>query len=65
MHIATHNEVDDSQLPYVCDICNKRFATSQFLVTHRFRHRTKSFTNDVKLKSESLIEETQNEVNIP
>ncbi|XP_025408264.1 zinc finger protein 436-like isoform X3 [Sipha flava] len=65
MHIATHNEVDDSQLPYVCDICNKRFATSQFLVTHRFRHRTKSYTNDLKLKSESLIQETQNEVNIP
>lgn len=64
MHIATHNEVDDSQLPYVCDICNKRFATSQFLVTHRFRHRAKSYTNDLKLKSESLIEETQNEVNI-
>lgn len=65
MHIATHNEVDDSQLPYVCDICNKRFATSQFLVTHRFRHRTKSYSNDLKIKSESHIEETQNEVNIP
>lgn len=55
MHMATHNEVEDIQLPYECDICKKRFATSQFLVTHRFRHRTKGFTN----------EELQNKVIIP
>lgn len=63
MHMATHNEVDDSQLPFVCDICKKRFATSQFLVTHRFRHRTKAYSNDGKLESTSLVEESQNEVN--
>lgn len=58
MHMATHNDVDDNQLPYVCDICKKRFATNQFLVTHRFRHRTKACTNDVKL--ESAIKESLN-----
>lgn len=62
MHIATHDEDDDSQLPYVCDICKKRFATSQFLVTHRFRHRIK--TDEVKTDSESITTESQNEVNI-
>lgn len=61
MHMATHYEVEDSQLPYVCDICKKRFATNQFLVTHRFRHRTKAYSNDVKL--ESIIEESHNKVN--
>lgn len=63
--MATHNEVDDSQLPYVCDICKKRFATSQFLVTHRFRHRAKTFSNDIKLESSALIEASQNDVITP
>lgn len=58
--MTTHNnEVDDSQLPYVCEICHKRFATSQFLVTHRFRHRTKAFTNDSKPDAECVIEKSQ------
>jgi len=60
--MATHYEVEDSQLPYVCDICKKRFATNQFLVTHRFRHRTKAYTSDVKI--ESVIEESHNKVNL-
>lgn len=60
MHMTTHNnEVDDSQLPYVCEICQKRFATSQFLVTHRFRHRTKAFTNDSKPDSDCVNEKSQ------
>jgi len=65
MHMATHNEVEDSQLPYVCDICKKRFATSQFLVTHQFRHPTKGYTNSIKSESGSVIEEFKAEVNIP
>lgn len=63
MHKATHNEVDDNQLPYMCDICKKRFATSQFLVTHRFRHRTKAYTNDMKLELESGVDKSLNNVN--
>lgn len=66
--MATHNEVDDSQLPYVCDICKKRFATSQFLVTHRFRHRAKTYSDDLSQKLESsstLIEVSQNDVITP
>lgn len=65
MHMATHNEVEDDQLPYVCDICKKRFATSQFLVTHQFKYHTKRYTNDIKLESGSVIEKLKNEVNIP
>jgi len=66
MHMATHNDVEDIQLPYVCDICKKRFATSQFLVTHQLRHRTKGYTNNIKSdESGSVIEELQNKVNIP
>lgn len=65
MHMATHNDIEDSQLPYVCDICKKRFATSQFLVTHQLRHRTKGYTNNIKSdESSSVIEELQNKVNI-
>lgn len=64
MHMATHNEVDDNQLPYVCDICNQRFATSQFLVTHRFKHQIK-VENEVKVESKSVIDELQSKVNIP
>lgn len=63
MHMATHNDVDDSQLPYVCDICKKRFATSQFLVTHRFRHRTKTCSISDKQESNSVTEEIKTEVN--
>lgn len=63
MHMATHNEIEDNQLPYVCDICNKRFATSQFLVTHRFKHQIKA-KNDLKTESKSVIDELQNKVNI-
>lgn len=62
MHMTSHNEVDDSQLSYVCDICKKRFATSQLLVTHRFKHRTKTYSNDLKL--DSTIKLSNNEVNI-
>lgn len=65
MHMATHKEVEDNQLPYACDICKKRFATSQFLVTHQFKHHTKGYTNDLKPESGSIIEKLQNEVNIP
>ena len=63
MHIATHNEVDNSQLPYVCNVCNKRFATSQLLLTHGFMHRTKDCINYKTLKTESIIEKSQNKVN--
>lgn len=63
MHMATHNEVEDNQLPYVCDICNKRFATSQFLVAHRFKHQTK-IKNEIKTGSESIVDKSQNKVNI-
>jgi len=65
MHMATHNEVDDNQLPYVCDICKKRFATSQILVNHQFKHQTKGYTNDDKSEPGSVIEKLKNEVNIP
>jgi len=65
MHMATHNEVDDNQLPYVCDICQKRFATNQTLVTHQFKHQTKGYTNDIKSEPGSVIEKLKNEVNIP
>lgn len=61
MHMATHFEVDDNQLPYFCDICKKRFATSQLLVTHQFRHQTKSFSNNIKLESAITV---KNDVNI-
>lgn len=62
MHMATHNEVEDNQLPYVCDICNKRFATSQFLVTHRFKHQIKAKDEMLKTESKSVIDELQNKV---
>jgi len=61
MHMATHFEVDDNQLPYSCDICKKRFATSQLLVTHQFKHQTKSFSNNIKLESAITV---KNDVNI-
>jgi len=63
--MATHNEVEDNQLPYVCDICKKRFATSQILVTHQFKHQAKGYIGDNKLEPGSVIEKLKNEVNIP
>lgn len=59
--MATHSDVI-KQMPFVCDICNKRFATSQFLETHRFKHRTKVQTNIVSSESGSILEKIKNEV---
>lgn len=62
MHMATHTDIDNNQLPYMCDICKKRFATSQFLSTHQISHQTKGYTNNLEQKSS--IDKTQNEVSI-
>lgn len=62
MHIATHNEIDDSQLLYLCDICKKRFATNEFLLAHRFMQHTKSCKNEISSESGTVKEKSQNEV---
>lgn len=59
MHIATHNDVDNTRLPYACDICKKRFATSQCLATHQIGHQTKGYSNNLEQKT---IKKSQNEV---
>lgn len=64
MHMATHTEVEDNQLPYVCNICKKLFATSQILVTHQLKHQTKGYSNEIKSNHGSDIEKLKNEVNI-
>lgn len=51
MHLATHFEADDNQLPYSCDVCKKRFPTNQLLVNHQCMHQTKTLSKNMKLDS--------------
>lgn len=62
MHIATHNEINDSQLLYMCDICKKRFATNEFLLAHRFMQHTKNCKNNIPSDSRTVKEKSQNKV---
>lgn len=62
MHMATHSDVDLNQLPYICDICKKRFASSQFLATHQISHQTKVYINNLEQKSS--INKSQNKASI-